>query len=273
MVYASGSQFKQHARWCPFKDLFHSEFFVEQSLLIFPFAPENILDWIYHIRVSQGKTRYMHYPAILFPFSVNSFLGCIEMWGWERNTFENKKSLKRNLVFVFYFCILVWWCKFTQRKWFRISSRVSEMQMKDKCLPLTNEVPRWWMSTKLIVIIITPFMHIKSLCLNLHSVVCQYVWIKWNWTKNGVSIVLCDQGCYHGILTTIYHGITASCTGLEFQLSRDDLVIRNLKLWDLEIEAWWQYLWKSEVKLIILKMSLGKLYVLVCSWKWKESHT
>ena len=103
MVYASGSQFKQHARWCPFKDLFHSEFFVEQSLLIFPFAPENILDWIYHIRVSQGKTGYMHYPAILFPFSVNSFLGCIEMWGWERNTFENKKSLKRNLVFVFYF--------------------------------------------------------------------------------------------------------------------------------------------------------------------------
>ena len=134
------------------------------------------------------------------------------------------------------------WCRFTQRKWFRISSRVSEMQMKDKYLPLKNEVPRWWVSTKLIVIIITPFMHIKSLCLNLHSVVCQYVSIKWNWTKNGVLIAICDPGCYHGILTTIYHGITTSCTGLEFQLSRDDLVIRNLKLWDLEIEAWWKSL-------------------------------
>lgn len=146
------------------------------------------------------------------------------------------------------------------------------MQMKDKYLPLKNEVPRWWVSTKLIVVIITPFMHIKSLCLNLHSVVCQYVSIKWNWTKNGVLIVICDQGCYHGILTTIYHGITTSCTGLEFQLSRDDLVIRNLKLWDLEIEAWWKSL-KVWSQTHYFKKSLGKLYVLVCSWKWKESHT
>lgn len=137
-----------------------------------PFSPRE------HLRlnkssmgVSQGKVGYIP-SSSLIPFSVTIFW-VIQRCGDEGGTpSEHHNILKGNLASAFCFCFIKSWCKFIQRKWLRISSRLSEMQTKVECLPFKNELPRWWLLTKLVVIILQ-FMHVKSLYLNLHSVICQ----------------------------------------------------------------------------------------------------